>query len=144
MNCVQQLQGNPIDGAIAVPHTYNILVWDAVIFGLDKTPFAFLHFRLNFLSIDVNHLSNSIQKSFIPTLMDKEKWCWKMLKGKLCLTSKLFWRELCHCWENPKHPLTPIGNAIHFIHPTRIESVKFVKTTTSCCTLLPLMFMSSK
>ena len=40
MNSFQQLQENPLDGAIAVPHRYNILVWDAVIFGLDNTPFA--------------------------------------------------------------------------------------------------------
>jgi len=39
INSFQQLQENPIDGAIAVPHRHNILVWDAVIFGLDKTPF---------------------------------------------------------------------------------------------------------
>ena len=40
MNCFQQLQGNPIDGAIAVPRSSSTLVWDAVIFGLDNTPFA--------------------------------------------------------------------------------------------------------
>jgi ubiquitin-conjugating enzyme E2 A len=37
MNSFQQLLENPIEGAIAVPHTNNIWVWDAVIFGLDKT-----------------------------------------------------------------------------------------------------------
>jgi len=39
MNSFQQLLENPIEGAIAVPHTNNILVWDAVIFGLNFTPF---------------------------------------------------------------------------------------------------------
>jgi ubiquitin-conjugating enzyme E2 A len=39
MKSFQQLLENPIKGAIAVPHTNNILVWDAVIFGLDNTPF---------------------------------------------------------------------------------------------------------
>jgi ubiquitin-protein ligase len=48
MNGYKQLQENPIKGAIAVPHKYNILVWDAIIFGFNDIEGGILPVRIDF------------------------------------------------------------------------------------------------
>jgi ubiquitin-protein ligase len=48
MNGYKQLQENPIEGVIAVPHKYNILVWDAIIVGFNDIEGGIFPVRIDF------------------------------------------------------------------------------------------------